>query len=171
MKWLRLTVKAIDFSSDAVAKYVCWVILALMVLTFYDVVMRYSFNSPTIWVYELVGLVFGPLWLMVGAYLLTHDEHVRMDIFWRRLSPRNQAIVDLITYTLFFFYSILIVVYGWDYFMKSFIRQDHLSMTMWKPLVWPFKLFLPVGVGFMVLAGIAKYIRDLYMAITGRRLE
>jgi TRAP-type mannitol/chloroaromatic compound transport system permease small subunit len=44
-------------------------------------------------------------------------------------------------------------------------------MTMWKPLLWPFKVWLPVGVGLILLAGIAKYIRDLYIAITGRPLE
>jgi len=170
MKWLRLTVKAIDLSSDVVAKYACWVILALMSFTFYDVVMRYFFNSPTIWAYELVGLLFGPLWLLVGAYLLTHNEHVRMDIFYRRLAPRKQAIIDLITYSLFLIYAILILVYGWDYFMNSFMRGDQ-SRTIWHPYLWPFKLFIPVGVGLMLLTGIAKYIRDFYMAITGRRFE
>jgi TRAP-type mannitol/chloroaromatic compound transport system permease small subunit len=170
MKWLRLAVRAIDASSDMVPKYVCWLILALMALTFYDVVMRYFFNDPTIWIYEFVGLLFGPLWLLVGAYLLTHDEHVRMDILWRRLTPRQQAIVDLVTYTLFLLYAILILIYGCDWFWTSLIRGGQ-SRTIWHPYLWPFKLFIPLGVGLMLLAGIAKYIRDFYMAITGRRLD
>ena len=170
MKQLRLILRAIDASGDMVPKYACWLILVIMALTFYDVVVRYFFNAPTIWIYEFVGLLFGPLWLMVGAYLLTHDEHVRMDILWRRFTPRQQAIVDLITYTLFFFYVILVLVYGWDYFLTSFIRGGQ-SRTIWHPYLWPFKLFIPIGVGLMLLTGIAKYIRDLYMAITGRRLD
>jgi TRAP-type mannitol/chloroaromatic compound transport system permease small subunit len=170
MKQLRLILRAIDASGDMVPKYACWLILVIMALTFYDVVVRYFFNAPTIWIYEFVGLLFGPLWLLVGAYLLTHDEHVRMDILWRRFTPRQQAIVDLITYTLFFFYVILVLVYGWDYFLTSFIRGGQ-SRTIWHPYLWPFKLFIPIGVGLMLLTGIAKYIRDLYMAITGRRLD
>ncbi|TET26874.1 MAG: TRAP transporter small permease subunit [Dehalococcoidia bacterium] len=170
MKWLRLTLRRIDSFSDIFAKSICWLILVLMACTFYDVIMRYFFNSPTIWAYSLVGQLFGPLWLLTGAYLLTHDEHVRMDIFYRRFSPRKKAIIDIITYTLFLFYIILILKFGWNYFWLSFIREEHLR-AMWKPLIWPFKLAIPVGMALILIAGIAKYIRDFHLAITGRALE
>jgi len=170
VKWLRFTVQRIDGFIEIITKSVCWLILVLMSITFYDVVMRYFFNAPTIWAYELVGLLFAPLWLLTGAYLLSHNEHVRMDIFYRHLSPRKKAIMDLVTYTLFLFYSISILVYGWEWFCLSFTRQDH-SQTIWRPILWPFKVFIPIGVGLLLFAGLAKYIRDLYIAITGRVLE
>lgn len=170
MKWLRLTVKAIDLSSDVVAKYACWVILALMSFTFYDVVMRYFFNSPTVWAYELSGWLLGPLWLLGGAYVLLHDEHVRLDILYQRFSPRKRAIIDLVTFTLLFFYCSLILIYGWDYFLYSFAKNEH-SLTVWGPPIWPLKLMIPVGAAFILLQGVAKYIRDFHMAITGRQLE
>jgi len=169
MKWLRLIVERIDASSRIIAKTISWLVLFTMSITVYDAVMRYFFDDPTVWAYELGGLLLGPFWLLGGAYVLLQDAHVRMDIFHRRLNPRKQAILDLVTYTLFLFYCSLILIYGIDHFWTSFIRQDH-SRTLWKPLLWPFRVWLPVGAGLILIAGIAKYIRDFYMAITGRRL-
>lgn len=170
MKWLRLIVQRIDGFSEIIAKSIRWIILFLMCITMYDVVMRYFFNAPTIWAYQLAGLLFAPLWLLAGAWLLSQDEHVRMDVIYLRFTSRGRAIIDLVTYTFFFFYCILILTYGWDWFWLSFIRQEHLR-TIWKPLLWPFKAAIPIGAGLILLAGIAKYIRDFHMAITGRTLE
>lgn len=169
MRRLRAIAQGIDALSEITAKSIRWLILFMMTITGYDVVLRYFFNAPTIWAYKLTGLLLGPLWLLSGAYVLLTDGHVRMDVFYRRLTPRKRAIVDLVMYTLFFFYCIFILIYGCDYFWTSFIRQD-VSRGLWKPILWPFKVWVPVGVSLILLAGIAKYIRDLYMAITGRSL-
>ncbi|MBA7700587.1 hypothetical protein ES703_109303 [subsurface metagenome] len=170
MRWIRALVKGINGSSTITANTIRWLVLIIMSITVYDVVMRYFFNAPTVWAYELAGLLLGPLWLLGGAYVLLHDGHVRLDILYRRFSPRKQAIIDMVTFTLLFFYCSLILIYGWDYFWLSFTRQGR-SRTLWKPILWPFKAMIPAGAGLILLAGIAKYIRDLYIAITGRPLE
>ena len=170
MKWLRFAAQGIEGFSETVAKTVRWLVLVTMSITIYDVAMRFFFNDPTIWAYELSGLLLGPFWLLGGAYLPLQDGHVRMDVFHRRLAPRKRAILDLVTYTLFFFYCTFILIYGWDYVWMSFMRQEHLR-SLWKPLLWPFKMWIPVGASLILLAGVAKYIRDLYLAITGRSLS
>ena len=170
MKWLQLFVEGIDTFSLKIAKTVRWLVIIIMSITVFNVVMRYFFDDPTIWAYPLSGLLLGPFWLLGGAYLLLQGGHVRLDMFYRRLTPRKQAILDLVTYTLFFFYCSLILIYGWDYFWLSFVRQE-VSRGLWKTILWPFKVWIPVGIGLILLAGIAKYIRDFHIAITGRPLS
>ncbi len=170
MKWIKFAIRGIEYFNENTAKIVSWLILVIMPITLYDVVMRYFFDAPTIWAYGLSGLLLGPFWLLAGGYVLLQDAHVRMDVFYRRLSPRRQAILDLATYTLFFFYCALILKYGINYFGLSFTRQSH-ARGIWKPVLWPFDLFIPAGAAFILLAGVAKYIRDLYLAITGRPLR
>lgn len=170
MKWLRLAVRRIDSCSEITGRLVRWLLLVMMLITVYDVVLRYFFNAPTIWAYELCGFLLGPLWLLAGGYVLLHNGHVSLDILYRRLSPRRQAAIDLVTYTLFFFYCGLILIYSWDYCWFSCIRREH-SLTVWGPPIWPLKLCIPIGAMLILLQGIAKYIRDLYMGITGRQLE
>jgi len=171
MKWLRSAVQRIDASNEIIAKTVRWLIPVIMCITVYNVVLRYLFDAPTTWAYELAGLLLGPFWLLCGGYVLLKDAHVRMDIFYRHFTPRKQAIMDLVTYTLFLFYCSLILIYGWDFFWLSVIRQTRSSKSIWRPLLWPFNAAIPIGAALILLAGIAKYIRDLYIAITGRRLE
>jgi len=170
MRWIKTIIKGINGFSTITANTARWLVMIIISITVYDTVMRYFFNSPTIWAYELAGWLLGPLWLLGGAYVLLHDEHVRLDILYQRFSPRKRAIIDLVTFTLLFFYCSLILIHGWDYFLYSFAKNEH-SLTVWGPPIWPFKLMIPVGAAFILLQGIAKYIRDFHMAITGRQLE
>ena len=170
MKWLALVVGRIDSFNTILVKVVSLLVLVSMSITLYDVVLRYFFAAPTIWAYELGGLLLGPFWLLGGGYVLLQNAHVRMDVLHRRLSPRGQAIIDLATYTFFLFYCTLILIYGIDHTWTSFLRQDH-SRTIWKPLLWPWRAMIPAGAALILVAGIAKYISDFYVAITGRRLK
>ena len=167
MDKLRKAVWFMDSLGSGAAKCVKWFILIFVVITLFDVALRYFFKSPTLWARELVALLFGPMWMLTGAYLLITDEQVRMDLVFHRFSTRKKAVFDLITFTLFFFYFGAIVFYGWQDWWSCLINNEH-SRSVWRPVLWPFKLAIPVGVSLLLIAGIAKYIHDLYVAITGR---
>jgi TRAP-type mannitol/chloroaromatic compound transport system permease small subunit len=167
MNILRFVVRFIDRLSEGIAKCAMWLILLFVIVTIIDVVLRYFFQAPTIWAREFVALLFGPLWLLTGAYLLSIDEHVRMDLLFHHFSIRKKAIVDLITFTLFFLYFAIIGYYAWQDWWSTLTMGEH-SRSVWRPVLWPFKLGIPVGISLLFLAGIAKYIRDLYVAVTGR---
>lgn len=167
MDKLRIAVQFMDGLSKGVTKCVMWLILFFMVVIIFDVVLRYFFQSPTIWARELVALLFGPLWMLTGAYLLTTDEHVRMDLLFQHFSNRKKALVDLITFTLFFLYFGTMVFYAWKDWWSCCKMAEH-SRSVWGPVLWPFKLGIPIGISLLLMAGMAKFIRDLYVTITGR---
>jgi len=169
MQALRAGLRFVDSISKWIALTASFVILFWIVITIFDVIMRYFFRAPTVWAYELAGLLFGPFWLLAGAYVLSVKGHVNFELFYRRLTDRGQAIIDLITYTLFFFYCFLIAQWGWDYFLAAVERGSH-SSSIWGPQLAPFWLMIPLGAALILLQGVAKYIRDFYAAITGRQL-
>lgn len=68
MRWIRALVKGINGFSTITANTIRWLVLIMMSITAYDVVARYFFNSPTIWAYELVGLLLGSFWLVGGVF-------------------------------------------------------------------------------------------------------
>ena len=51
----------------------------MMFILFYEVIQRYVFNSPTIWVYELCGILYGIFFLLGGAYAQLYEAHIRVD--------------------------------------------------------------------------------------------
>jgi TRAP-type mannitol/chloroaromatic compound transport system permease small subunit len=107
--------------------------------------------------------------MVLGGYALYSKAHIAMDLLYGRWSPRTKAIVDVFTYLLFFFFIGALFWVGGEYAWKATLRLET-SRTAWHPPIWPFKLMIPVGALLFLIAGVAKFIRDLYMAITGKEL-
>ncbi len=162
--------RGIEKANEYIARVITWLNIVMICLLIYHVVMRYFVGSPSTWALPLTGKLFVPYWMLVGGYVLLQDAHVRMDVLYQRLTPRKKAIMNSFTYLLFFFYCGLILIYGWDWFWLSYIREARFS-GLWRPLVWPLRLIVPVSFSLIILAGFSNFSRNLYLAITGRELE
>ena len=73
-----------------------WLTLGMVLLTAIIVVMRYVFDAGLIWMQESVTWMHAAVFMVGAAYTLLHEEHVRVDIFYRKMSQRGQATVDLV---------------------------------------------------------------------------
>jgi len=85
-----------DRISNITGKATSWLTLAMVVLTSIIVVMRYVFDAGLIWMQESVTWMHAAVFMVGAAYTLLHEEHVRVDIFYRKMSERRRAIVDLL---------------------------------------------------------------------------
>jgi TRAP-type mannitol/chloroaromatic compound transport system permease small subunit len=135
----------------------------------WEVFMRYVFNQPTIWAHELSALLYAVFFLIGGAYTLRWNAHINVDVLYVRLSPRSRAILDLVTWLLFYFFCGVLFWQGCQAGWKSFLRMERAS-TVWEPYIWPVKLCIPLAAFLMLLQGITKTIKNLHLACTGREL-
>ena len=85
-----------DRISSAGGKVTAWLTLLMVIFTAVIVVMRYAFDAGLIWLQESVVWMHAAVFMLGAAYTLLHEEHVRVDIFYRRMSARRRAITDLI---------------------------------------------------------------------------
>jgi len=166
MYTLIVYVKIISAVNTYLMKGYRFLVLAMMLSMIYEVISRYAFNSPTIWAYEFTGMLVGPFLIFSACWSMVKVEHVRLGIFYDRLTPRVQGIIDMITWTLFWFYVGLVLYYGWNAFLFSFSNKS-VSKSLWAPLLWPWKLTVPVGCAFLLLQGVAVYANAIVKAITG----
>ena len=90
-----------DRISNITGKATSWLTLAMVVLTSIIVVMRYVFDAGLIWMQESVTWMHAAVFMVGAAYTLLHEEHVRVDIFYCKMSERQRAIVDLVGVVLF----------------------------------------------------------------------
>lgn len=86
----------LDRISNATGKVTSWLTLIMVIVTSVIVVMRYVFDAGFIWLQESVIWMHAAVFMVGAAYTLFHEEHVRVDIFYRRMSTRGQAIVDFL---------------------------------------------------------------------------
>lgn len=91
----------LDRISRFAGRSVAWLTLAMVLVTFVIVVMRYVFDAGLIWLQESVIWMHGAVFMLGAAYTLLDEEHVRVDIFYRQMSERRRAWVDALGVVLF----------------------------------------------------------------------
>jgi TRAP-type mannitol/chloroaromatic compound transport system permease small subunit len=159
---IKRLILAIDQLSKTVGHAFAWCIVILTLGTCYEVFVRYVLNDPTSWAFDMSYIMYGAVFYMAGAYTLSRGGHVRADMFYRLLSPRRQAMIELALYILFFFPGILaLVVAGGAYGFESMrIRESSVNSPAGVP-IWPLKMMIQFGAGLIALQGFAEVLRCL----------
>ena len=158
----------IDRVSAWSGKLFAWTVVFLTLLVCFDVTMRYVFNAPNQWVFDVAYILYGLLFMMAGAYTLSRNGHVRADMMYRTFQPRTQAWFDLVLYVVFFLPGISALVYaGIEFAQASWEMKEVSSVTSSGVPVYPFKLFIPIAGGLLLLQGIAEIIRCIQCIRTG----
>lgn len=162
--------------ADAVSawfgKAFAWLIILMSVGTGYEVVVRYLFNSPTVWALDVSFIMYGALFMMGGAYTLSRRGHVRGDFLYRLWSPRWQARVDLVLYFLFFFPGVLALIFaGWKYAARSW-QYGEVSVSSPAGIpIYQFKTVIVAAGILLFIQGIAEVFRCIHCIRTGEWLE
>ncbi len=144
-----------------------WSVIAVFVY-YYEVIVRYVFNSPTNWAHEGMFLMFGMQYLVAGAYAMLSESHVRVDIFYANFSPRGKAITDLLTSVFFFIFAGTLVWTGWIFAMDS-VAQGEVSFTEWGIQYWPVKLVIVLGGVLLFLQGVSRVSKDIALVIAPKQ--
>ena len=96
MKTLLNIAKRIDEINDLLGRWVASLTLIMVLVTVVIVILRYGFSIGFIWMQESVRFMHGFVFLLCAAYTLLHNGHVRVDIFYAKMSERGKARVDII---------------------------------------------------------------------------
>jgi TRAP-type mannitol/chloroaromatic compound transport system permease small subunit len=162
---MRRTVFILDTISQWSGRIVCVFCFTLVLLLTYEVFMRYILSSPTIFSYEvssMMGVTIGAGGL---AYTHLHHGHVRVDVFWRLLSPRGKAIADLISSIIFFYPLIIVMTYiSAEWAWRSFVEGEIMATTYLYPPAWPVRFVMTLGFFMFIPQGISRFIRDIYIS-------
>ena len=157
----------LDRFSVLLGKASAWLTLFMVLVTFVVVVLRYIFDAGLIWLQESVVWMHGFVFMVGAAYTLQQEEHVRVDIFYREMSPRGRAWVDLIGISVFLLP--LCALLGWksfDYVAVSWQLQEasRESGGLPYPLIPLLKSILvvmPITVGLQGIALLSRCVRIL----------
>jgi len=160
MTSLKTLMSIIDKVNDRVAILLSYFLFFFFVLLLVEVVLRYFFNSPTVWANELAQMLFGAYAILAGGYILRIGGHVNVDILYSRLSRKSRAALDIVTSLLFFLFCGMLLIYGGSLAWDSLSRFEH-SQSAWNPPLYPAKLMIPLASFLLMLQGLAKLIRDI----------
>ncbi len=165
-------VRAIDAFTDAIGTCIAWLNVPLVFIVCFEVVSRYAFETPMIWSFDLTYMLYGTIFMLGAAYTLHKGAHIRTDFFFDKWSIRTRGLIDAVAYVLFFFPSLVLLLLvsggeGW----YSFGIGETSEQTPWRPLLWPFKMVVPLTCLLLLIQGISETIKSIYAARTGLALE
>ncbi len=152
---------AINALIEKIGFWGSYLILPLIGVVGWEVMMRYGFNAPTSWAFELTVFLYGVHYSCALAYAHKHDTHVAIDVFESRLPPKARAILRIITNCVLFLPTIgLLTWYTGALAATSWKQWEHASSS-WAPAVYPLKTLMAIGFLLFLLQGVAKLIQDI----------
>ncbi|TKB50005.1 TRAP transporter small permease subunit [Ferrimonas sediminicola] len=126
------------------------------------VLLRYGLALGSIALQESVLYLHGSAFALGAAFTLKRDGHVRVDIFYREMSPRRQAGVNVIALALFVLPSVGLIAYlSWDYVLASWGGMEGSAEAGGLPLVYLQKSLLLLLCLTLGLQGVAELLRNL----------
>jgi len=159
----------IDVINDWVLKIFGWLAFPMLAVLLFEIISRYVFNEPTVWVHQTAEFLFGGYFILLGGYVLRIGQHVKTDIFYNRFSERGRAIVDICTFVLFLLLCMSLIWWGGEMAARSWQDNEH-SEHIWAAPLYPAKTAIPVGGFLLFMQGMAKFARDIKTVI-GRKQE
>jgi TRAP-type mannitol/chloroaromatic compound transport system permease small subunit len=155
---LRLS-SAIDRMNERIGKLVAWLGLAAVVVCTANAIARYAFNvASNAWL-ELQWYFNAAVFLLIAAYALKRNEHVRIDVINGRLSPRAQAWIDIFGGALMLLPTVAIIAwYSWPSLVNSYAIQEY-SSDPGGLIRWPVRLVIPVAFTLLGLQAISEIIK------------
>jgi TRAP-type mannitol/chloroaromatic compound transport system permease small subunit len=161
LKLLLVLSRSIDALNEQVGKLTYWLILAAVLISAGNAIVRYTFNmSSNAWL-EIQWYLFSFVFLFCAGYTLLHNQHVRIDVISGQLSGRARAWIDILG-TVFFLLPMAIAIMwlSWPVFLDAY-QSNEVSTNAGGLLVWPGRLMLPVGFFLLVLQGISELIKRI----------
>jgi TRAP-type mannitol/chloroaromatic compound transport system permease small subunit len=146
--------------------------LYLVVSITYEVVARYFFRAPTVWVFEASSMANGSAFMLGCAYALYKGAHVRTDIFWDNYSERTKGIIDFVSYLVLFFpVMITMMTISIDDVIHSYVTGERSQESLWRAIMWPFRAVIPLSAFLFMIQGVSEVLKCLYQIRYGREFE
>jgi TRAP-type mannitol/chloroaromatic compound transport system permease small subunit len=166
---LVTALKIIDTVGEWSGRVFAWLIIPLVGALCYEVFARYFFGAPTIWAFDLTYMLYASLFMLGAAYTLLKKGHIRTDIFYGRLSPRWQGIIDGTLYLLLFFPGmVFFLLAGWDEAAHAWAIQERSDASPWRPPLYPLKAVIPAATLLLLVQGVSEFLKSVYASLKGR---
>lgn len=160
----------IDHANDLIGRGISWLTLAMVLVTFVVVVLRYVFSIGFVWMQESYVWLHGVVFMVGAGYTLLHEGHVRVDILYRDGSARFKALVDLFGSLLLLLPVIIMIwVVTWPYVVSSWLRFEESREAGGLPGLFLLKSVILVFCVTLGLQGVSLALRSIL--VLARRTE
>ena len=168
-KIISLYVKLIDWVCVKVGRFTMYTLFLMMFILVLSFVTRNIINIPLIWIIEMAQFIITAYYLLGGGYSMITGDHVRIDLFYSKLSDKNKAKMDMFTSVFLVFYLVVLLIGSYSSLTYTIDTNQRL-FTAWAPYVWPIKTIMLFGILLMLLQSFSMFFKD-YAKVIGREIN
>lgn len=159
---MEKVIKTMNNITDKVGELSSWLAVFMVVIISLDVIIRYLFQFTFIWIVELEIYLFGFMFLLGSGYALKHEKHVRVDVFYSKMTNRNKAFMDLFGGLFYMVPWCLVVMSGsWKYAYSSFLMGEGSAQPGGLPALYILKFAIFLGFTLLLFQGIAQLLNSI----------
>ena len=159
MKPLLGLCRAIDAINDRIGRIIMWLVLAAVLVSAINAVVRKAFSYSSNAYLELQWYLFAAVFLLGAGYTLLKNEHVRIDFVAGRWTRRTQVWVDVLGIVIFLLpLCFWVVAQSWPVFMQAYVSGE-VSSNAGGLIRWPAYLLLPAGFVLLALQAVSELIK------------
>lgn len=162
--------RLIDALNEWVGKLVIWLILAAVLISAGNAIMRKAFNIGSNAYLEIQWYLFAAVFMLGVGYVFLRNAHVRIDFIASRLSKRTNAIIDAIGIVVFVIpLSVILINLSWPLFMNAYVSGE-VSSNAGGLIRWPVMLLIPAGFSLLLIQSLSELIKRIAF-LRGARSE
>lgn len=153
-------VRIVDRVNYCIGRVMMYGIFVMIGVLMWSSISKAAFTVPAFWTLEVAQFLLVAYYLLGGPYSIQLGSNVRMDLFYHEWSDRKKAWVDSFTVLLLIFYLGVLLYGGIDSTLYA-IKYQETSPSLWRPLMWPIKSIMCLGIFLMLLQAISELIKDI----------
>ena len=153
--------KFIDAVTERIGKLVMWLILAAVLISAGNAIMRKAFDIGSNAYLEIQWYLFSAVFMLGSGYVFLRNAHVRIDFIASKLSKRTNAIIDALGMVVFTIPLCLILInLAWPVFERSWVSGE-MSQNAGGLIRWPVQLLIPLGFTLLLVQSLSELIKRL----------
>lgn len=162
--------RLIDALNEWIGKLVIWLVLAAVIISAGNAIMRKAFDIGSNAYLEIQWYLFAAVFMLGVGYVFLRNAHVRIDFIASRLSKRTNAVIDAIGIVVFIVpLSIIMINLSWPIFMNAYVSGE-VSSNAGGLIRWPVILLIPAGFALLLLQSLSELVKRIAF-IQGLRAE
>lgn len=159
---MQKIINFLDRVGEKIGVLVSWVATLLAIVIGLDVIIRYVFKFTYVWMIEIEIYLFGMLFLLASGYTFKYEKHVRVDVFYTKLSKKGKAWVDLLGGAFLLIpWCYVVIVSSWYYGLSSFVIGESSPQPGGLPALYILKFCITLGFVFLLLQGISQMLKSI----------
>ena len=161
LKTLLPAARTIDSANAWIGKRIAWLLLAAVVVSTLNAIVRKMFDtSSNAWL-ELQWVLFSIVFLLCSPWTLLANEHIRIDIVNNLLPQRARNIIDVVGHAFFLLpLTIVMLVTGLPFFVKSALINEQSWNSGGLPQ-WPTKSLVFIGFALLFMQALSELVKRL----------